>query len=79
MRAEFWVFERICAGQPIFWNGVRLVDPVDRVLAGDDLEEVARDFNLRPEEIDLALHVFACAEGRVAKCRRYLRALEGKQ
>ncbi|HET7455436.1 MAG TPA: hypothetical protein VFJ76_07945 [Solirubrobacterales bacterium] len=73
MRAEIWVLPNVCAEQPAFANGVRLVDPVDRVLAGDDLVETAEDFNLRPEEVDLALRVFAAAGGRVSKSYHHLR------
>jgi hypothetical protein len=81
MHTEVRVLEIVCASQPTFSNGVRLVDPVDRVLAGDDLVEVAKDFNLRPEEVELALRVFASAGGRVSKSYHYLRreALEEGQ
>lgn len=79
LQARLFVFGDVSAEQPLFSNGVRLVDPVDQVLAGDDLSEVARDFNLDPEEVELALRVFAAAGGRVAKSYHYLRRSgEGK-
>lgn len=73
LKAEFWQYPDVSAGQPLFSNGVRLVDAVDRVLAGDDLEEVAEDFGVAPEEIEMALRVFAAAAGRVSKSYHYLR------
>jgi hypothetical protein len=69
----------VSAGQPIFRNGTRLVDPVDRVLAGEDVEAVAYDFGLEVPEVWMALHVFAAAQGRVTKSRSRLRELLGEK
>lgn len=61
-------------GQLTFANRVKLTDPVDRVLAGDQLDHVAADFDLNPKDLRQAMQVVADIGGirRSSRARLWL-------
>jgi uncharacterized protein (DUF433 family) len=55
----------LCHDQPYLAEGcgIRVVDIVDRVRAGDSAHEVARDFGVRPESVRLLMEVAEAIPG----------------
>lgn len=72
MKATVFSLAHVSSGQPIFPNGVRLVDPISRILAGEQLDHVALDYGVGGDEVLMAIRTFAAAQGYVAGCRRWL-------
>lgn len=48
------------------------MDPISRILAGEQLDHVALDYGVGGDEVLMAIRTFAAAQGYVAGCRRWL-------
>lgn len=55
---SLWIVSRpaVAGGAPLL-DGVRIVDLLDRIDAGDQLEFVAEDFNVEPDALSLLLQL----------------------
>jgi uncharacterized protein (DUF433 family) len=58
---SIWSFPDVHGGEPVLWGtlGARVVDLLDRIDAGDSIEEVAKDFLVDGESLELLVELRA--------------------